>query len=143
MKNYNKGFDKFVRKFNPKEEMEATVAIALGCSEDHGWAVYCKQGSRRCLLLDTVDELMDEETLWTALSAWASFQPRKASRRRNPGKLCYPTDASHVLEKYWGYLTCLNDHPDFASESPYCQKQSEYPRAGEMWLTIQARLRET
>jgi hypothetical protein len=39
--NYDKGFDKFVRKLNLKEEMEATVAVALGCREDHGSAVYC------------------------------------------------------------------------------------------------------
>jgi hypothetical protein len=23
---------------------------------------------------------------------------------------------------YWDYLTCLSDHPDFASETPYCQE---------------------
>jgi hypothetical protein len=98
--NYDNGFEKFVRRFNPKEEMEATVAIALGCREDHGWAVYREQDSRRCLLLATVDGLPDDETPWTALSSWASFQPRKASRRRDPGKLYYPTDGSQVLEKY-------------------------------------------
>jgi hypothetical protein len=121
--NYDKWFDKFVRKFNPKDETEATVAIALGCREDHGWAVYCKQGARRCRLLDTVYGLSDDETLWTALSEWASFQPRKAIRRRNPGKLSYPLDASHVLEKYWDYLKCLKEYPDFSSESPYCQER--------------------
>jgi hypothetical protein len=42
----------------------------------------------------------------------------KTSCRRNPGKLYYHTDASHVLEKYWDYLTCLNDHPGLASETP-------------------------
>jgi hypothetical protein len=120
--NYDKGFDKFVRKFDPKEEMEATGAVTLGCREDHGWAVYCTQGARMCLLLDTVDGLTDYEALWTAMSTWASFQPTKANQRRNPGKLFYPTEASHVFEKYWDYFTCLNDHPDFASESPYCQE---------------------
>jgi hypothetical protein len=34
--NYDKGFDKFVRKFNPKEGMTATIAVALGCQNDHG-----------------------------------------------------------------------------------------------------------
>jgi hypothetical protein len=119
--NYAKGFDRFVPKFTPKEEMEATMFVAPGCREDHGWAVYWTQGARRCLLLDIVDGLNHDETLWTALSAWASFQPRKANRRRNPGKLFYPTEASHVFEKYWDYLTCLEDHPEFASESQYCQ----------------------
>jgi hypothetical protein len=29
--NYDKGFDEFVRKFNPKEEMTAPMAMCLGC----------------------------------------------------------------------------------------------------------------
>jgi hypothetical protein len=116
--NYDKGFDKLVRKFNPKEEMAVTVAVTLGCQEDHGWAVCCTQGSRRCLLLDAVDRLTDDKALWTAMSAWAAFQPRKANRRCNPGDLFYTAEVSHVFEKYWDYLTCLQDHPDFASESP-------------------------
>jgi hypothetical protein len=120
--NYDKGFDKLIREYNPKKEMEATICTALGCREDHGWAVYCTQESRRCLLLDTADGLSDGETPWTALSARASFQPRKANPRTRPSKLFDPTEASHVFEKYWDYLTCLPDHPDFASESPYCQE---------------------
>jgi hypothetical protein len=111
-----------VRKYNPKKEIDATISVALGCREDHGWAIYCTQGARRCLLLDTVDGLTDDEILWTALSALASFQPRKANRRAIPGKVFYPIEASHVFEKYWDYLTCLSDHPDSASESPYCQE---------------------
>jgi hypothetical protein len=39
--NCDKGLDKFVRKFNPKGEMEAIMFVALGCRENHGWAVYC------------------------------------------------------------------------------------------------------
>jgi hypothetical protein len=33
-----------------------------------------------------------------------------------------PIEASHIFEKYWNHLTCLNDDPDVASESPYCQE---------------------
>jgi hypothetical protein len=40
----------------------------------------------------------------------------KSKPRRRPGQLFYPTEASHVFEKYWDYLSNLNDHPDFASE---------------------------
>jgi hypothetical protein len=87
IQNYDKGFDKFTRKFNPTEEMTATVAVTLGYQDDHGWAVHRTQGSRRCLLLDTVDGFTDDEALWTGWSAWASFQPRKANRRRIPGDL--------------------------------------------------------
>jgi hypothetical protein len=53
--NYDKGFEKFLRKFERNEAMSGTVAILPGCREDHAWPVYCKQGPRRCLLSDTVD----------------------------------------------------------------------------------------
>jgi hypothetical protein len=87
-----------------------------------GRAVYCTQDARRCLLLDTTHGLTDDEALWTGLSAWEVFQPRKANQRRSAGKLFYPTEAFHVSKKYWDYLTYLDSHPDFASESPYCQE---------------------
>jgi hypothetical protein len=29
---------------------------------------------------------------------------------------------SHVFEKYWDYLPCLPNHPDFAKESPFSQE---------------------
>jgi hypothetical protein len=121
--NYDKGFDKFVRKFERNEAMSATVALLEGHREDHGWAVYCTQGPRRCLLLNTEDGLSADETLWTALAAWASFKPRETSPRKYPGKLFYPTEASHIFEKYWDYLTRMDEHPDFASETPICQER--------------------
>jgi hypothetical protein len=37
---YDKGLDKFTRKFERKEAMSAIVAIAQGHRNDHGWAVY-------------------------------------------------------------------------------------------------------
>jgi hypothetical protein len=64
--NHDKGFEKFVRKYERNEAMTATVSVQSGYRDDRGWAVYCTQGPRRCLLLDTVDGLTDEETLWTA-----------------------------------------------------------------------------
>jgi hypothetical protein len=121
--NYDKGFEKFILKFDPDEEMTATVANGMDCREDRSLAVYCTQGPRRCLLLDPEDGLSDDETLWTALAAWASFQPRKGNPRSKPGQLFYPTEASHVLEKYWHYLLKLNEHPDFASEPQVCQER--------------------
>jgi hypothetical protein len=33
----------------------------------------------------------------------------------------YPNEQSHVFEKSWDYLPCLDQHPDFASESQYSQ----------------------
>jgi hypothetical protein len=119
--NYDKGFDKYVREFNPEEESSAVVAIESGWQGDHGWAVAFKQGARRCLLLDTVDGLSDEEALWTALSAWVSFQPRLQLPRQFPGKLFYPDGASHIFEKCWQHLDDLGKMPGFSSKSQICQ----------------------
>jgi hypothetical protein len=38
--NCDKGMDRVVRKFDPDEEMCATVAVYSGRYEDHGWEVY-------------------------------------------------------------------------------------------------------
>jgi hypothetical protein len=40
-----------------------------------------------------------------------------------PGQLYYPAVYSHVFEKYLEYLHDLPSHPDFASESTFCQEQ--------------------
>jgi hypothetical protein len=77
------------------------------------------QEKRRCCLLDTEFGLTDEERLWAALSAWTTFQPRKALSQKDPGLLHYPNKFSHVFDKYWDHLSCLDQHPDFASESEY------------------------
>jgi hypothetical protein len=55
--NYDKGFDGFIRKFDPGEEMRATMALFSGHHGDHGCAVYCTQRSRRCCLLHTTYSL--------------------------------------------------------------------------------------
>jgi hypothetical protein len=113
--NYDKGLDKFVRKFEGKEAMSATVAVHSGWQGDHGWAVCVKQGPRRCLLLDTVDGLSSEKVLWTALASRATFTPRlaKGSRQRFPGRLFFPEEASHIFTKYWHHLADLSSHPVF------------------------------
>jgi hypothetical protein len=120
--NYDKSFDQFVRNFDPESEMSATVAVVKVSHGDQGWALYCTQDSRWCLSLDTVLGLTDDEAVWIALSAWATFRPRKASQRETPGQLFCPDEYSHVFEKYWRHHTCLYNHQDFASESPYCQE---------------------
>jgi hypothetical protein len=87
-------------------------------------------GPRRCVLMDTVDGLSVDETLWTALAARASFKLRKASPRKYQGKLFYIVEASHIFEKYWNHLTCLDEHPGFASESPICrERMAQFSRA--------------
>jgi hypothetical protein len=50
-------------------------------------------------------------------SMWASFQPRQAKPRTDPRQLFYPNEFSRVFEKHWDYLTCLDQRPDFGSES--------------------------
>jgi hypothetical protein len=69
------------------------------------------QGPRRCLLLDTEDGLTSEEALWTAPSAWATFQPRLLKPRRFPGKLFYPDEASHIIHDLWNHLDDLGSSP--------------------------------
>jgi hypothetical protein len=94
--NYDKGMDRFARKFDPGVEMCATVAVYSGRYEGHGWEVYCTQESRRCFLLDSTYGLSDKEAFWTAFSAWGTFQPIAAKPRQGPGKIF-----SHMMEKYW------------------------------------------
>jgi hypothetical protein len=66
--NYDKGLERFVRKFDPDQEMEATIAIAKQIHRDHGLAVYFTQQRRRCLLLGTIYGHTDEEALWYTFS---------------------------------------------------------------------------
>jgi hypothetical protein len=120
---YDKGPEKFVRKFDPVEEMSAVVSIQPGWQGDHGWAVYFKQGARRCLLLDAVDGLSSEEALWTALSSWATFSPRIALPRQFPGRLFYPNEASHIIQDCWDHLDDLSASPGFVDKSPICQAE--------------------
>jgi hypothetical protein len=120
--NYDKGFDKFIRKFNPKREMSAVVAVEEGFQGDHGWAVVFQQEPRRCLLLDTADGLTKEEAMWVALSSWATFQPRQNTPRSKPGKLHYQDEASHVFQAFWDHLGNLPPAPGFGDCSPVCQQ---------------------
>jgi hypothetical protein len=121
--NYDRGLDKFVRKYENLEAMSATLAVQKGWQGDYGWAIFMKQGSKRCLLLDTVYGLTMEEVIWTALACWASFKPRDERPRKYPGRLYYPDEFSHVIQKYWNYLFNLPIHPDFGNESDICKER--------------------
>jgi hypothetical protein len=58
------------------------------------------------------------------------YSKEKSLKRRFPGKLFYPDEASHIFTKYWDYLTNLPSHPDFASETPICQEpMSKFSKA--------------
>jgi hypothetical protein len=121
--NYDKGPDKFVRKFDPDEEMSATVAVHSGWQGEHAWSVYFEQGPRRCLLLDVVDGMQPEEVLWTALSAWVTFSPRLAKPRVNPGRLFYPDEATLIFAECWNFLDDMSQSPGFADKTPICQAE--------------------
>jgi hypothetical protein len=121
--NYDRGLDKFARKYENLEAMSATLAIQPGWQGDHGWAVYLKQGTKRCLLMDTTSGLTDDEAIWTAMACWALFKPRDESPRKYPGRLYYPAQFSHVMEKYWTHLFDLPSHPDFKDESPISKER--------------------
>jgi hypothetical protein len=118
---YDKGLERFVRKFDPDQEMEATIAIAKGVHQDHRPAVRTTQQKRRCLLLGTIYGHTDEEALWYALMEWACLQLRKKRPRQYPGDLFYPEEQSHVFEKYWNHLPNLEEHPEFCHESVFTQ----------------------
>jgi hypothetical protein len=63
VQNYDKGFERFVRKFDPDVRMEAVMSIVKDSHHDHGTAVFVTQEKRRCLLLDAVYGRSDEQAL--------------------------------------------------------------------------------
>jgi hypothetical protein len=69
--NYDKGFDRFIRKFDPDLPTEAVVSIVKGVHHEPGTAILFTQENRRCLLLDTLDGLSEDEALWYKLHSWA------------------------------------------------------------------------
>jgi hypothetical protein len=119
--NYDKDFERFVRKFHPDQGMESVIAIVKGVHHEHGTEIYFTQEKRRHLLLDTLYGLIDEEALWYTLHSWAKFRPRTNRPRQEPGQLFYPAFYSHVLEKYWDTLNKPQDHEEFSNESEFTQ----------------------
>jgi hypothetical protein len=106
-----------VGKFDPNEPISAVTAIVKGAHHDHGTAIYFTQGKRRCLLLDTLYGLTEEESLWYPLASWAKPQ-------KEPGQLHYQAEFSHVLENYWNYLDDPQSHPD-CSESDFSKSRHD------------------
>jgi hypothetical protein len=121
--NYDKGMDKLVRKFDPDEEMSATVAVHSGSQGENSWSVHFEQGSRRCLLMDTVDGFQPEEVLWTALSAWVWFNPRLNMPRKYAGRLYFPDEATIIMTDCWNYFGNLSALPGFSEKTPICQQE--------------------
>jgi hypothetical protein len=89
---YMNGLVKYASKFRPDQPYSATIAIEKGCHLDHGTSIFFEQGTRRCVLCDTLFGLTDDEALWFTMYEWAEFQPRKCRPRQDPGLLYYPAE---------------------------------------------------
>jgi hypothetical protein len=109
---YERGFDRFVSKFDPSSPLTATIAIEPGCHFDYETGIFFEQDKRRCVLSETLFGLTPDEALWYTMQSWAKFQPRLNKPRLVPGQLYYPAVYSHVFEKYWDYLNDPLQHPD-------------------------------
>jgi hypothetical protein len=117
---------RFVAKFDASLPVSAVMAIEKGCRADYGLSVFFQQEKRRCLIVDTIiGACSDEDAFWYTMLLWASFQPRFASPRSEPGQLYYPAAATHVIEKYWDYLNDSLTHPD-SNESEFTRKSMHY-----------------
>jgi hypothetical protein len=130
MQNYDKGFDRFIRKFDPDVPMSAIMAIPKGVHDYFGTAILFTQENRRCLLLDTLHKRSEEDALWHTMSSWARFQPRTLRPKSDSGQLYYPSEYSHVFEHFWDVLEQPLAHPNSASESDFTKKcMQEYAAA--------------
>jgi hypothetical protein len=69
--NYDKGFARFIRKFNPDVPMSAVMAIEDGKHSEFGTAILFTQENRRCLLLDTLHDISEDDALWRLMLSWA------------------------------------------------------------------------
>jgi hypothetical protein len=70
---YDKGLERFDGKYDPSQPISAVIAIEPGCHHDHGTAIFFQQDKRRCLLVETLFGLTDDEALWFTLQSWAKF----------------------------------------------------------------------
>jgi hypothetical protein len=114
---YTAGLGKFTAKFNSEEPYVATIAIEKGVHKERSLAVFFGQGVHRCLLTRRLQKASADEALWLAMKDWAEFQPKRSSRRLDPGQLFYPAEYTHVFQKYWDTLNDPLQHPDSAVET--------------------------
>jgi hypothetical protein len=114
---YTAGLGKFTSKFNSEEPYAATIAIEKGVHSERSLAVFFEQGLHRCLLTRRIEGASSNEAFWLAMKDWAEFQPKRSSRRVDPGQLFYPSECTHVVQKYWDTLNDPLQHPDAAIET--------------------------
>jgi hypothetical protein len=104
------------------------VAIEKGVHSEFGTAILFTQENGRCLHLDTLHGLSEDEALWFKLRAWARFQPRATRPRTDTGLMFYQAVYLHVFEMYWDVLENPLVHPEAAGESDFtkaCMSDSQ------------------
>jgi hypothetical protein len=74
-KNAHKGFCRFIGHFKPIELVAATVWVDEGLHKDHGWAVFVRQGSRRCILSGGTLDRPKEDVSREAMTTFVDFGP--------------------------------------------------------------------
>jgi hypothetical protein len=114
---YTTGLGKFTAKFDSEEPYAATIAVEKGVHDERSRAVFFEQGVHRCLLTRRIQDASADEALWSAMKDWAEFQPKRSSRRSDPGQLFYPAEYTHVFQKYWDVLNDPLQHPDSGDET--------------------------
>jgi hypothetical protein len=123
--NCDKGFDRFIRKFNQEEEMTAIMAIQEGAHDDIGTAILFTQENRRCLLLDTLYNRSYEDVMWHMMRDWARFRPRATRPKTDSGQLFYPPEFQHIFEQYWQVLERPLEHEDAYKESDFSEERMQ------------------
>jgi hypothetical protein len=116
---YRVGTGKFTAQFKPNERYSATIAAEKGVHDEDGTAIFFEQANRRCLLTRRLYGISDEDAFWYAMKDWAQFQPRLSRPRVDPGQLFFPTEYTHVIEKYWDVLDDPSKHPEADKNAHY------------------------
>jgi hypothetical protein len=109
---YGAGLGKFIAKFDSEEPYAAKIAVEKGVHDERATTIFFEQGVHRCLLTRRIHEATADEASWSAMKDWAEFQPKRSSRRSDPGQLFYPAEYTHVFQKYWDFLNDPLQHPD-------------------------------
>jgi hypothetical protein len=104
-------------KFDSEEPYAATIAVEKGVHDERATAIFFEQGVHRCLLTRRIEGGTADEALWLAMKDWAEFQPKRSSRRVDPGQLFYPAEYTHVFQKYWDVLNDPLQHSESRVET--------------------------
>jgi hypothetical protein len=78
----DKCFDGFIRHFKPADPVATILSVLLGEYHEHGWAVYMRPNTHRCVLSRCTYGRRYEEVVWEAPNVWPKFgtEPRQPER---------------------------------------------------------------